>query len=219
VRRAEFSTREIQTNPIPLRIIRTFVAIQSGRLDRQETKENQPRGQAKKATIEHLFCLPGPGLLRARMIHVRQLGKRYSDLNGDFIALDRVSFDVLPGQIYGLLGPNGAGKTTLLRILCTVLKPTSGTAIVNGFDILEHAEQVRRSLGFVSTNTAVYDRMTGWEMIEYFGKLYGLPHAVLQSRLEQLFDRFKMNDIRNVLGSNMSTKRLPAWTSSPLATC
>lgn len=139
------------------------------------------------------------------MIHVRQLCKRYNDINGEFVALDHVSFDVMPGQIYGLLGPNGAGKTTLLRILCTVLKPTSGTAVVNGFDILEQSEQVRRHLGFVSTNTAVYDRMTGWEMVEYFGRLYGLSKDVLQIRLEQLFERFKMNDIRNVLGSNMST--------------
>ncbi len=139
------------------------------------------------------------------MIHVRQLCKLYSDMNGDFVALDRVSFDVLPGQVYGLLGPNGAGKTTLLRILCTVLKPTSGTAILNGFDILEQPEQVRRQLGFVSTNTAVYDRMTGWEMVEYFGRLYGLAENVLVPRLELLFDRFKMNDMRNVLGSHMST--------------
>ncbi len=139
------------------------------------------------------------------MIHVRQLCKHYSDMNGEFVALDQVSFDVMPGQVYGLLGPNGAGKTTLLRILCTVLKPTSGTAIINGFDILEQSEQVRRQLGFVSTNTAVYDRMTGWEMVEYFGRLYGLSDAVLLPRLEFLFDRFKMNDMRNVLGSHMST--------------
>ncbi len=139
------------------------------------------------------------------MIHVRHLCKRYSDMNGDFVALDNVSFDVIPGQIYGLLGPNGAGKTTILRILCTVLKPTAGTALVNGFDVVEHPEQVRRQLGFVSTNTAIYDRMTGWEMVEYFGRLYGLAEDVLLGRLEMLFDRFKMNDIRNVLGSNMST--------------
>lgn len=139
------------------------------------------------------------------MIHVRHLCKRYNDMNGDFIALNNVSFDVMPGQIFGLLGPNGAGKTTILRILCTVLKPTSGTALVNGFDVVEHPEQVRRQIGFVSTNTAIYDRMTGWEMVDYFGRLSGLENEVLGSRLGQLFDRFKMNDIRDVLGSNMST--------------
>ena len=71
------------------------------------------------------------------MIHVRQLTKAYKDIQqGHFTALDGISFDAMPGQIYGLLGPNGAGKTTALRILSTVLKPTSGSAIVNGFDVV-----------------------------------------------------------------------------------
>ena len=70
------------------------------------------------------------------MIHVRQLTKSYKDIqSGRFTALNGISFDAMPGQIYGLLGPNGAGKTTALRILSTVLKPTSGTATVNGFDV------------------------------------------------------------------------------------
>jgi sodium transport system ATP-binding protein len=139
------------------------------------------------------------------MIHVRHLCKRFSDLNGDFVALDDVSFDVMPGQVYGILGPNGAGKSTILRILCTVLKPTSGTALVNGIDVLEQPELVRRQLGFVSTNTSIYDRMTGWEMVEYFGQLYGLGEELLRERMERLFDRFKMNDLRDLLGSKMST--------------
>lgn len=139
------------------------------------------------------------------MIHVRHVSKRYSDLDGEFVALNNVSFDVMPGQIYGLLGPNGAGKTTLLRILCTVLKPSSGTVRINGYDAVEDAEQVRRQLGFVSTNTAVYDRMTGWEMVEYFGQLFGLGEDKLRARLEHLFEQFRMNDIRNILGCNMST--------------
>lgn len=140
------------------------------------------------------------------MIHVRRLTKTYQDLQqGDFTALDGISFDAMPGQIYGLLGPNGAGKTTALRILSTVLKPTSGTAILNGFDVVRQPQQVRHQIGFVSTNTAIYDRMTAWEMVWYFGKLYGLPDDKLQRRMESLFDRFQMNDIRNVLGGKMST--------------
>jgi sodium transport system ATP-binding protein len=140
------------------------------------------------------------------MIHVRNLTKRYNDLqNGEFTALGGVSFDAMPGQIYGLLGPNGAGKTTTLRILSTVLQPTEGTAIVNGFDVLSDPEQVRRNIGFVSTNTAIYDRMTAWELVQYFGRLYGMDDDNLQMRMEQLFERFQMNDIRNVLGSKMST--------------
>ena len=140
------------------------------------------------------------------MIHVRQLSKTYEDLHtGGFIALNKVNFDAMPGQIFGLLGPNGAGKTTALRILSTVLKPTSGTATINGFEVQKHAEQVRHQIGFVSTNTAIYDRMTAWEMVQYFGRLYGMDPDKLQMRMESLFDRFQMNNIRNVLGSKMST--------------
>ncbi len=140
------------------------------------------------------------------MIHVRKLTKCYSDLqSGGFTALDGISFDAMPGQIYGLLGPNGAGKTTALRILSTVLRPTSGTAIVNGYDVVAAPEQVRRQIGFVSTNTAIYDRMTAWEMVQYFGQLYGLEVDCLHRRMELLFDRFQMNNIRDMLGSKMST--------------
>ena len=140
------------------------------------------------------------------MIHVRQLTKIYKDIHsGEFTALNGISFDAMPGQIYGLLGPNGAGKTTALRILSTVLKPTTGTAVVNGFDVTTHPEMVRRQIGFVSCNTAIYDRMTSWEMVHYFGQLYGMEPEKLQIRMESLFEKFQMNEIRNVLCSKMST--------------
>jgi sodium transport system ATP-binding protein len=140
------------------------------------------------------------------MIHVEQLTKSYSDLRrGQVLALRGVRFDALPGQIYGLLGPNGAGKTTLLRILSTVLRPTSGLATVNGYNVLTQPSRVRHQIGFVSANTAVYDRMTAWEMVGYFGRLYGLPEELVRERMETLFHRLQMNDIRDVLGSKMST--------------
>jgi len=140
------------------------------------------------------------------MIHVRELTKTYADLRrGKFVALNRVSFDALPGQVYGLLGPNGAGKTTVLRILSTMLRPTAGNATVNGFDVLTQPEQVRRQIGFVSANTAVYDRMTAWEMVEHFGKLHGMADDVLKERMETIFQRLEMQEIRDRLGSKMST--------------
>lgn len=140
------------------------------------------------------------------MIHVRELTKAYTDLRrGSFVALAGISFDARPGEIYGLLGPNGAGKTSVLRILSTVLRPTSGTANVNGHDVLTQPALVRRQIGFVSTNTAVYDRMTAWEMVEYFGRLYGLGAEPLRQRMEELFARLQMNEIRDVLGAKMST--------------
>ena len=140
------------------------------------------------------------------MIHVRHLTKHYSDFKrGKIYALQGVSFDALPGQIYGLLGPNGAGKTTVLRILSTVLQPSRGTATVNGYDVVTQASQVRRQNGFMSANTAVYDRMTAWEMVEYFGRLYGIAQEPLRERMEELFTRLQMNEIRDVLGAKMST--------------
>jgi sodium transport system ATP-binding protein len=140
------------------------------------------------------------------MIHVRGLTKTYADLRrGQFVALAGLSFDARPGQIYGLLGPNGAGKTTALRILSTVLRPTSGEATVNGFDVVTQPDLVRHQIGFVSCNTAVYDRMTAWEMVEYFGRLYGLGSDLLQMRMQSIFARLKMQDIRDVLGAKMST--------------
>ncbi len=140
------------------------------------------------------------------MVEAHELTKAYPDLHtGQFVALNAVSFQVNAGEIFGLLGPNGAGKTTALRILSTVLKPTSGYARVNGFDVTTHPYEVRHSIGFVSSNTAIYDRMTAWEMVEYFGKLYGLEAQRLGERMERVFTQLKMNDIRDVAGARMST--------------
>lgn len=140
------------------------------------------------------------------MIKVEQLTKRFADLRtGSFTALDNVSFEVKPGEILGLLGPNGAGKTTCLRILSTVLKPTSGTAVVAGFDVATAPEQVRARIGFLSNNTGIYDRMTAGEMVEHFGRLYGIPENQLQERITRLFERLQITRFRDVLGSKMST--------------
>jgi len=140
------------------------------------------------------------------MIHVRELTKTYEDLvRGQFAALSGISFHALPGQIYGLLGPNGAGKTTVLRILSTVLRPSSGTASVNGYDVVVQPSYVRRQIGFVSANTAVYDRMTAWEMVEYFGRLHGIDAEPLREKMETVFQRLQMNEIRDLLGAKMST--------------
>lgn len=140
------------------------------------------------------------------MIHVHQLSKSYSDLQrGEFLAVDRLSFDAHAGQVYGLLGPNGAGKTTALRLLSTILRPTSGTATINGHDILTQPTRVRQQIGFVSANTAIYDRMTAWEMVAYFGQLYGISKESLDEQMESLFSRLQMNGFRDVLGAKMSS--------------
>lgn len=140
------------------------------------------------------------------MIQVQHLTKTYEDLQrGRFLAVDHVSFCVRAGEIFGLLGPNGAGKTTVLRILSTVLTPTSGVAMVGGYDVLSDPAEVRRRIGFVSNNTAIYDRMTAYEMVEYFGRLHGMPRPQLRQRLETLFQQLRMNEFRDVPCGKMST--------------
>jgi sodium transport system ATP-binding protein len=140
------------------------------------------------------------------MIHVENLTKRFSDLRrGSVAALEDVSFDARPGEIFGLLGPNAAGKTTCLRILSTVLLPSSGTAQVAGYDVVTHPAEVRSRIGFMSNNTGVYDRMTAWELVEYFGRLHGMEDPALSRRLEEIFTTLQMQDFRDTLGSKMST--------------
>ncbi|QDT66541.1 ATP-binding cassette domain-containing protein [Calycomorphotria hydatis] len=140
------------------------------------------------------------------MIRVRDLRKDFDDLKrGRVTALDGVTFEVQPGEVYGLLGPNGAGKTTCLRILSTVLRPSSGYAEVAGFDVTEHPEKVRSNIGFMSNNTGIYDRMTAREMVEHFGRLYGLEKDCLENRIHEVFTILQMHDIADLLGSKMST--------------
>jgi sodium transport system ATP-binding protein len=141
-----------------------------------------------------------------RVIHVEGLSKSFLDYQRGWVsAVADVSFDCRPGEIYGLLGPNGAGKTTTLRILSTVLRPTGGRAIVAGHDVVEEPQAVRSSIGYMSASTGIYDRMTAWELVEYFGRLYRLPAEKLRERMETIFNWLKMNDFRDVLGSKMST--------------
>ncbi len=140
------------------------------------------------------------------MIHVENLCKSFLDYQRGWVpAVSDVSFECRPGEIYGLLGPNGAGKTTTLRMLSTVLKPTGGRALVAGFDVVHHPEMVRSRIGYMSASTGIYDRMTAWELVEYFGRLYGMDAEHLRDRMELIFHWLQMNDFRDVLGSKMST--------------
>jgi sodium transport system ATP-binding protein len=140
------------------------------------------------------------------MIQVDNLRKSFRDLRRRLVhAVDDVSFETRPGEIFGLLGPNGAGKTTTMRILCTVLRPSDGTARVAGYDVATQPALVRQHIGFLSANTAIYDRMSAWELVEYFGRLYGLGGEMLRQRLETVFTTLSMNDFRDTLGAKMST--------------
>jgi sodium transport system ATP-binding protein len=140
------------------------------------------------------------------MIEVHDLSKWFRGADGGrVVAVDAVRFTVRPGEVFGLLGPNGAGKTTTLRMLCTVLTPSAGTATVAGYDVVTQASEVRHHVGFLSANTGVYDRMTAWEMVEYYGRLHEIPPDVLRPRMEDLFTTLQMTGFRDVPGAKMST--------------
>lgn len=140
------------------------------------------------------------------MIELEGLTKHFPGPDGrDVPAVEDVSFTVRPGEVFGLLGLNGAGKTTTLRMLCTVLKPSAGFATVAGHDIATEPTAVRRSIGFLSANTGVYDRMTPWEMVGYYGRLYGLRGDALAARLDELFGTLQMDDFRHIPGGRLST--------------
>jgi sodium transport system ATP-binding protein len=140
------------------------------------------------------------------MIDARGLSKRFHDKKrGEIRAVDNVSFQGSPGKIYGLLGANGAGKTTTLRMLATILEPTDGTATICGHDIVEQPEKVRASVGFLSTATALYPRLTSQEMVEYFGRLNGLDEPTLKKRVDDIFNRLDMNGFRDRRCDKLST--------------
>src|SRR5712691_7142707 len=140
------------------------------------------------------------------MIEARGLSKRFHDKKrGEIHAVDNGSFRCEPGRIYGLLGANGAGKTTTLRMLATILEPTDGTARVAGYDVVEESQKVRANVGFLSTATALYGRLTAQEMVEYFGRLHGLDEVTLGRRVVEIFQRLEMNEFRDRRCDKLST--------------
>ena len=129
------------------------------------------------------------------MIEARHLTKTFRDKKrGEIRATDDVSFTAPPGRIYGLLGANGAGKTTTLRMLATLLTPTSGTAVVAGFDVARDPQKVRANVGFLAASTALYGRLTAREMITYFGQLNGMADAAIRARLKVLSAELDMDE-------------------------
>ncbi len=120
-------------------------------------------------------------------------------------AVDDVSFECRPGRVFSLLGPNGAGKTTTLRIIATILKPTEGRVSVAGHDVLSDPKGVKKSLGFLTGSTGLYERLTPDELITFFGKLYDMPKALLETRKKELFDLLDIHPFANKKIGKLST--------------
>lgn len=140
------------------------------------------------------------------IISVRDLSKTFVDANrGEFRAVDRLDFEVTPGEVFGLLGPNGAGKTTTLRMIATVLTPTTGQILVDGYDTATHGNEVRSRLGFLSGTTQLYQRLTVFETLQYFGRLAHMPEASIRPRAEELIASLGLEEYRGTQIKSLST--------------
>lgn len=117
-------------------------------------------------------------------IEAKGLTRRF----GSFTAVDHVDLDVAKGSIFGFLGPNGSGKSTCIRMLCGVLQPSEGTAIVNGFDVAQNPEEVKRSIGYMSQQFSLYRDLSAAENLQFFGEIYGLRGQKLKDRTEAVVE-------------------------------
>ena len=129
------------------------------------------------------------------IISVRELTKCF----GDFTAVNRISFDVRQGEIFGFLGANGAGKTTAMRMLCGLSYPTSGSGTVAGWDVMREGEQIKRNIGYMSQKFSLYNDLTVWENIRLFAGIYGLSKAETERRAAEALERLNFTSERNTI--------------------
>src|SRR5438067_3436537 len=140
------------------------------------------------------------------MISVQQLTKRFPlPGGGNLLAVNRLSFTVQPGEVYGLLGPNGAGKTTTLRMLLGLLAPTSGQASIAGFGSSQFPDEVKRRVGYVSANAGLYQGLTVREMLLFFADLYGVPMSSAGGELARLTGLLGLGEFLNQRCGTLST--------------
>lgn len=138
-----------------------------------------------------------------RNILVRHLTRRF----GTFTAVNDLTFDVGRGEVFGFLGANGAGKTTAIRMLCGLLKPTSGEAEVAGYDVARRPEQVKRRIGYMSQRFSLYPDLTVRENLQLFGTIYGLKRTVLRERMAEMYRTLAMEPLRDRLVGGLP----PGW--------
>ncbi len=129
------------------------------------------------------------------VIKTDKLTKRF----GDFIATNAITFEVYKGEIFGFLGANGAGKTTAIKMLCGLSQPTSGSATVAGFDVYTQTEQIKKNIGYMSQKFSLYEDLTVWENIEFFGGIYGMSNKQIQSKGEELLTTLSLSENRKQL--------------------
>ena len=141
-------------------------------------------------------------------VSIIDLEKRF----GDFVAVNRLSFSVKKGEIFGFLGPNGAGKSTTIRMLCGIISPTSGQGQVAGHDILTQSEKIKQSIGYMSQKFSLYEDMTPYENIRFYLGIYNVPDDQWEERTEWIFGMTRLQDVRNRI-----TRELPPGWKQRLA--
>src|SRR3989304_6734355 len=129
------------------------------------------------------------------VIEVENLTKKF----GDFTAVNSITFEVKKGEIFGFLGANGAGKTTAMKMLIGISKPTSGKALVAGFDVKTNTEMVKRSIGYMSQKFSMYDDLTIKENITFFGGIYGLSKIRIKEKTTQLIQELQLEEVADKL--------------------
>ncbi|MCG3127031.1 MAG: ABC transporter ATP-binding protein NatA [Phycisphaerae bacterium] len=140
------------------------------------------------------------------MIRVERLTKRFPNPDGsEKTAVDAVGFGVARGEIYGLLGPNGAGKTTTLRMISGLMRPSEGRVFIDGQDVTERPDVVKRNIGYLTANTGLYARLSPREMLEYFATLYDIPRVMARARIDTLLTWLNMESFADLRCGAMST--------------
>lgn len=140
------------------------------------------------------------------ILEAKNLGKVFEDKKrGEIHAVRDLSFQVNRGEIFGLLGTNGAGKTTTLRILATILQPSSGTATVAGYDVIQQPDRVRASIGYLTGDTNLYTRLTPRELLTYYARLFGMAKGDIATKIEELSERFELQEFLGTKIGKLST--------------
>jgi len=129
------------------------------------------------------------------MLHIQKLSKKYK--GADYFSVSNLDLDILKGEIFGVLGPNGAGKTTLISMLCSLIKPTSGTFTINNLDYTNNKKELKQLIGIVPQEYALYPSLTAYENLSYFGSMYGLQGKVLKERIHLYLEKMGLLEFAN----------------------
>jgi sodium transport system ATP-binding protein len=139
------------------------------------------------------------------VLTIDRISKVFKTKKGAVVGVNDISLEVRPGEVFGLLGPNGAGKTTTLRMIATLMKPTSGTISIGGYDSVKQSHHVRQQIGYLSGETGIYERFTPREQLRFFAEVNNVPKDVAAKRIDQLIERFGMGEFENRIANGFST--------------